>query len=118
MLLGSRSSVSSPSGGPVAMKTVLGFKYLIFKLLFPRICMRGRGVVVGCRGITFSEQRAGLQIHTTRAGRGGEERGGEGRGRSLISFLSIKAYLRDREAECSRAKLLAIVRVHNTVGAG
>ena len=40
MLLASRSSVSSPSGGPVAMKTVLGFRYLIFKLLFPRICVR------------------------------------------------------------------------------
>ena len=38
MLLLSRSSVSMPAGGPVAMKTVLGFRYLIFKLLFPRIC--------------------------------------------------------------------------------
>lgn len=45
MLLGSRSSVSSPSGGPVAMKTVLGFRYLIFKLLLPRICMRDTGAV-------------------------------------------------------------------------
>lgn len=39
-LLGSRSSVSKPSAGPVAMNTVLGFRYFIFKLLFPRICSR------------------------------------------------------------------------------
>jgi len=45
MLLASRSSLSNPSGGPVAMNTVLGFRYLIFKLLFPRICMRHAGVI-------------------------------------------------------------------------
>jgi len=27
------------------MKTVLGFRYLIFKLLLPRICMRDTGAV-------------------------------------------------------------------------
>lgn len=40
MLVLSKSSDSNPGVGPVAMNTVLGFKYLIFRLLFPRICIR------------------------------------------------------------------------------
>jgi len=58
MLLGSRSSVSSPSGGPVAMKTVLGFRYLIFKLLLPRICMRDTGGLGDVGTSLISEKRA------------------------------------------------------------
>ena len=38
ILLLSNSSDSIPVGGPVAMNTVLGLRYLIFRLLFPRIC--------------------------------------------------------------------------------
>ena len=36
----SKSSDNKPGVGPVAMNTVLGFRYLIFRLLFPRICIR------------------------------------------------------------------------------
>lgn len=38
ILLLSMSSDSIPGGGPVAMNTELGLRYLIFRLLFPRIC--------------------------------------------------------------------------------
>ena len=44
----------------MATNTVLGFRYLIFKLLFPRICVRDTGGVVGCRGSTgFGETGVG-----------------------------------------------------------